>query len=101
MFLVLFLPPYSSILEDPQIIKNFKGVYNVRPPSQKIVFLWDVNILFDYFNYKGENDQLSDQSYTQKLLILLLKLGDQRMNTVYFFTVDRMTVTDIELTISI
>ena len=101
VFLVSFLPPYSSILEDPQIIKNFKGVYNVRPPSQKIVFFWDVNILFDYFYYKGENDQLSDQSLTQKLLILLLKLGGQRMNTVYFFTVDRMTVTDIELTIFI
>ena len=101
VFLVLFLPPYSSILEDPQIIKNFKGVYNVRPPSQKIVFFWDVNILFDYFYYKGENDQLSDQSLTQKLLILLLKLGGQKMNTVYFFTVDRMTVTDIELTIFI
>ena len=56
--------------------------------------------MFDYFNQKGENDQLSDKSLTQKLLILLLLLGGQRMNTVYFFTVDRMTVTDIGVTFS-
>ena len=36
---VVFLPPYSSISEHPQIIKNFKGVYNLRPPTQKITFV--------------------------------------------------------------
>ena len=38
--------------------------------------------------------------FTQKLLILLSRLGGQRMSTVYFFTLDRMTVTDIEVTFS-
>ena len=47
---MLFLLPYSSILEDPQIIKYFKGVCNLSPPTQKITFAWDVKILFDYFN---------------------------------------------------
>ena len=97
---IVFLPPYSSISEHPQITKYFKGVFNLRPPTGKITFAWDIKLLFDYFNYKGENDQLSDKSLTQKLLILLLLLGGQRMNTVYFFTVDRMTVTDIGVTFS-
>ena len=35
----VFLPPYSSISEHPQIIKYFKGVYNLRPPTQKITFV--------------------------------------------------------------
>ena len=96
----VLLPLYSSILEHPQITKYFKGVYNLRPPTQKITFAWDVKILFDYFNPKGENDQLSDKSLTQKLLILFLLLRGQRMNTVYFFTVDRMKVTDIGVTFS-
>ena len=61
----MFLPPHSSLLERPQIIKYFKGVYNLRRPTQKIKFAWDVKILFDYFNHKGENDQLSDKSFTQ------------------------------------
>ena len=42
---------------------------------------------------KGENDQLSDKSLTQRLFILLLLLWGQRMNTV-----DRMIVTDIGVT---
>ena len=82
---IVFLPPCSSILEHPQFIKYFKGVYNLRPPTQKITLVWDVKILFGYFSHRGENAQLSDKSLTQKLLILLLLLGGQRMNTVYFF----------------
>ena len=78
-------------------MKYFKVVYNLRPLTQKIIFVWNVKILFDFYNHKGKNGQLSDKSLTQKLLILLLLLGGQRMNTVYFFTVDRMTVTDIGL----
>ena len=97
---IVFLPQYSSISEHPQIIKYFIGVCNLRPPTQKKAFVWDIKILFHYFNHKGENDQLSDKSLTQKLLILLLLLGGQRMNTVYFFSVDRMTVTDIGVTFS-
>ena len=56
--------------------------------------------MLDYFNHKGENDQLSDKNLSQKRLILLLLLGGQRMNTVYFFAVGRMTVTDKRVTFS-
>ena len=97
---IVFLPPYSSILEHPQKIKNFKGVDNLSPPTQKITFVWDVTILFDYFSHKGKNDQASDKSLLEKLLILLLLLGGQRMKTVYFFKVDRLTVIDIGVTFS-
>ena len=97
---IVFLPISSSILEHPQIITYFKSVYDLRHPTQKITFDWDIKILFDYFNHKGGNNQLSDKSLTQKLLVLLLLLGGQRMNTVYFFTVDIITVTDIGVTIS-
>ena len=30
---IVFLPPYSSILKYPQIIKYFKGFYNLRRPT--------------------------------------------------------------------
>ena len=60
----VFLPPHASILEYPQIIKYFKGVYNLRPPTQEITFVRDVKILFDYFNHNGGNGQLSDKGLT-------------------------------------
>ena len=97
---IVFLPAYSSILEPPQIIKYLKGVDNLSPPTQKIMFVWDVRILFDYFSHKGKNDQVSDERLTQKLLILLLLLGDQRLKAVYSFKVSRMTVADIGVTSS-
>ena len=65
---IVFLPPYLSILEHPQIIKCFKRVYHLRPPTQIIMFFWDVKILLDYFSHKGESGQLSDKSLTQKFL---------------------------------
>ena len=37
----------------------------------------------------------------KKVLKLLLHFGDQRMNTVYFSTAERMTVTDIGVTFSV
>ena len=97
---IVFLPAYLSILEHPQTIKYFKGVDNLSPPTQKIMFVWDVRILFDYFSHKGKNDQVSDKRLTQKLLILLLLLGGQRLKTVYFFKVGRMTVAGIGVTSS-
>ena len=55
-------------LEHPQIIKYLKGVNDLRAPTQKITSVWDVKILFHYFNHKGENDQLSDKSFTQNVI---------------------------------
>ena len=96
---IVFFPLNSSILEHLKIKKQFKGVYNLRLPTEKITFVWNVKILFDYFSHKRENDQLSDKSFTQKLLILLLLLIGQRMNTVYFHR-GIMTVTDMWVTFS-
>ena len=70
-----------------------KGKWMEGLQLKKKTFVWDVKNLFDYFSHKGENDQLSDKSLTQKLLILLLLLGGQRINTLYFLAVDRITVT--------
>ena len=33
---IVFLPPYSSILEHPQIIKYFKDAYNLKPLKTNI-----------------------------------------------------------------
>ena len=57
--------------------------------------------MFDYFNQKGESDQPSDKDLTQKLLILLLLLGGQRMNAAYFSAVERLITIDIEVTFSL
>ena len=74
------------------------GVFNLRPPKPKLSFVWDVNILFRYFEQQGDNDSLSDKLLTQKLLILLLLLGAHRISTVKLFSVSNMVLNDLSVT---
>ena len=69
-----------------------KVVFNQRPPRPKLQFVWDVKIVFSYLEEKGLNNILPDKILSQKLLILLLLLGGQRMNTVFNFEVDNMFI---------
>ena len=69
-----------------------KGVFNLRPPRPKLQFVWDVKIVFNYLEEKGLNKNLPDKILSQKLLILLLLLGGQRMNTVFNSEVDNMFI---------
>ena len=70
----------------------------LRPPKPKLSFVWDVDILFRYFEQQGDNNSLSDKLLTQKLLILLLLLGAHRVSTVKLFSVSNMALNDLSVT---
>ena len=65
---------------------------NLRPPRPTLQIVWDVKIVFSYLEEKGLNNILPNKILSQKLLILLLLLGGQRMNTVFNFEVDNMFI---------
>ena len=69
-----------------------KGVFNIRPPGPKLQFVWDVKIVSIYLEEKVLNNNLPGKILSQKLLILLLLLGVQRMNTVFNFEKDDMFI---------
>ena len=89
---IILIPPYTKLSDHPLISQYGKGVFNLRPPRPKLQFLWDVKIVFSYLEEKGSNNILPDKILSQKLLILLLLLGGQRMNTVFNFEVDNMFI---------
>ena len=91
---------YQHISQHPSVIKNFKGSFNLRPPLPKISFVWDVQIMSEYFRSLGDNRQISDKHLSQKLLILLLLLGGQRLNSVFHFTNDRIIISSTSVTFS-
>ena len=62
---------YQHIPQHPSVIKFFKGSFNLRPPLSKLSFIWDVQIMFEYFRSLGDNRQISDKHLSQELLILL------------------------------
>ena len=73
-------------------------VFNLRPPKPELSFIWDVDILFRYFEQQGDNNSLLDKLLTQKLLILLLLLGAHRISTVRLFSVSNMVLNDLSVT---
>ena len=91
----LSFPPYKHLSEHPLVDNFFKGLFNLKPPKPKLSFTWDVNRMFTHFNSLETNDKLSDKDLSQKLCMLLLLIGGQRVNTIYNFTVDRMIMTDV------
>ena len=95
---IVYLPPYSSINNHPTIKRYMKGIYNLNPPKPKLTFVWDVSIMFKYFKNMGDNTKLTDKLLSQKLIMLLLLLGGQRLNTLVTFHVDHMIMTDDSVT---
>ena len=65
----------------------------------KLSFVWDVQIMVEYFRGLGDNRQITDKHLSQKFLILLL-LGGQRLNSVFHFTIDRMIISSTSVTFS-
>ena len=95
---IIHIPPYNSLNKHPLINKYMTGVFNLRPPKPKLSFVWDVAILFRYFEQQGDSNSLSDKLLKQKLLILLLLLGAHRISTVKLFSVSNMVLNDLSVT---
>ena len=91
---------YQHISQHPSVIKYFKASFNLRPPLPKIYFVWDVQIMFEYFRSLGDNRQISDKHLSQKHLILLLLPGEQRLNSAFHFTIDRTIILSTSVTFS-
>ena len=89
---IIFIPPYRKLTDHPLMTQYGKGVFNLRPPKPKLQMVWDVKIVFDYLKEKGTNGKLQDKELSQKLLILLLLLGGQRMNSIFNFDVNNMFI---------
>ena len=57
---------YQHILEHLSVIKFFKGSFNLRPPLPKLSFVWDVQIMLEYFRSLGDNRQISKKTLITK-----------------------------------
>jgi len=69
------LPTLENLGDHPLLKKFMRGVFNLKPPKAKTGFIWDVKILFDYFENLPNNIELDDSTLTQKTLCLLLLLS--------------------------
>ena len=95
---IMHIPPYNSLNKHPLINKYMTGIFNLGPPKPKLSFVWDVDILFRYFEQQEDNCLLSDITLTQKLIILLLLLGAHKLSTIKLFSINNMVLNDLSVT---
>jgi len=97
----LRFPPYRYLSEHPKVNKYFIGLHNLRPPIPKMTFVWDVSIVFRYFLTLKDNKELSQKEISQKLCLLLLLIGAQRVNTIFNFKVTRLIISEHQATFTL
>ena len=61
----------SRIGQHPLVSRFLKGVFNQRPPTPKYGATWDVDIVLQYFRTMPKNEDLSFQTLSHKLAMLL------------------------------
>ena len=49
---------YQHIPQHMSVIKYFKGSFNLKPPLPKLSFVWDVEIMLEYFRNLGDNGHI-------------------------------------------
>ena len=91
---------YQHIRQHPSVIEYFKVIFNLRPPLLKLFVVWDVQVMFEYFKCLREDYQVSEKQLSQILPMLLLLLVGKRLKPVFYFTIDRMTISSTSVTFS-
>ena len=86
-------------LEVHPLIKRFvKGVFNVKPPTRSCTLTWDIKKVLNYMNQLPVNEELSMKLLSEKIAMLLLLLGGERINSLTTFSVESTQLTTTECT---
>ena len=67
-----------------------KGIFELKPPTPRYEFIWDVNIVLDYLKTIDENVSL--EVLTHKLVMLLALATKQRVQTLHAISIDDINV---------
>ena len=78
----------------PRICSLVSGVFSLRPPRPRCMFVWDVKQVLDFLNEKfGDNDQLSNKELTLKVTILLALTTSSRISALHILDLNHMIKT--------
>ena len=79
------------------IVKRFmKGIYELRPSLPRYTATWDLSTVLNYFRKGASISVLSLKELTLKLTFLLTLLSGQRCQTVKFFSIKNMDLSDLK-----
>ena len=90
-----------SISNHPWICRYVKGVFNLRPPRPRYSFIWDVSKVLDFLRSTSPAHKLSLCALTQKVCMLLALLSAQRVQTIYYLTLDNTRISKDQVDIAV
>jgi site-specific recombinase XerD len=101
--LSFFLPYIEgfSVGQHPLVIRFVKGIYKLRPPRPRYNYTWDVNLLLNMFREWSNNDLLSRERLTLKLVSLLAIVTAQRVQSINLIKLSNMLIEGNRLLIKI
>ncbi|XP_071478481.1 uncharacterized protein [Diadema antillarum] len=87
---VLLQDEKYTISTHPWICRYFKGIFNLRPPTPRYSFIWDVGKVLSYLRQVTPAHKISLCQLTHKVCFLLALTSAQRVQTLSYLTLDNV-----------
>ena len=78
----------------PLVRRFMKGTFELRPSLPRYPTVWNVSTVFNYVRTQPDIADLSLKELSLRLVFLLLLLRGQCCQTVHYFTIDNMELSD-------
>lgn len=97
------LPPQAGVpFGELPLTKQFmKGVFQEKPSLPRYTVTWDPVLLLSFLRSQSPNGKLDLKMLTLKTVTLLTLLSAQRVQTVHFFDIRNISITDSIVKVSI
>ena len=79
----------TRVGQHPLVSRFLKGVFNSRPPAPKYSVTWDVDVVLSYLKLLPKNQELSFQTLSHKLAMLMALANADRFSVRSWSTEDR------------
>lgn len=90
-----------SIGSDFRIKRFFKGIFRINPPTPKFRLTWDPNIVLTYLSQFSDNDDMSLELLSYKLVTLLALITAHRVQTFSLIEIQNINTSEERVEIKI
>lgn len=73
----------TNLHDNPDINRFMRGIYNLKPPTPKYAFTWDVNTVLDLLKSWFPHENLELKKLTLKTVCLITLISGQRAQSIH------------------
>lgn len=82
---------HDNITQDVNLKRFLKGISNLRPALSKYNITWDTKLVTDYLEKLHPLEDLNLKDLSSKLATLLVLITGQRVQTIFYIKIDKIT----------